>query len=73
MVVLAGLTFDSDVIGIEGEGGVMAELVRAQRLTDQEGQKLQQIVRRETPRPVACDLPPHPRDPLLPRLLLPGR
>ncbi|WP_239514215.1 hypothetical protein [Streptosporangium sp. 'caverna'] len=27
-------------------GGVVAELVRVRRLTDQEGQKLQQIVRR---------------------------
>lgn len=35
MVVLGGLTLDSDVIGIEGEGGVMGELVRVRRLTDQ--------------------------------------
>jgi hypothetical protein len=45
-VVSVGLTLDRDVIAVEGEVGGSAEPVRARRLTDQEGQKLQQIVRR---------------------------
>ena len=46
VVVSVGLTLDRDVIAVEGEVGGLAEPVRARRLTDQEGRKLQQIVRR---------------------------
>src|SRR5690348_7751500 len=46
VVVSVGLTLDRNVIAVEGEVGGLAEPVRARRLTDQEGRKLQQIVRR---------------------------
>jgi hypothetical protein len=46
VVVSVGLTLDRDVIAVEDEVGRLAEPVRARRSTDQEGRKLQQIVRR---------------------------
>jgi transposase len=46
MAGCVGLTLDSDVVIVSRVMSWMAEPVRARRLSDQEGQKLQQIVRR---------------------------
>jgi hypothetical protein len=43
---LLGLTLDGDEIAVEGEVVWVAEPVRARRLTEDEGRRLQQIVRR---------------------------